>query len=118
MAWASTLPLSGEPASNPSTWAGLRAFRPFSVSVNSAAAESPAILTAIAPPRGMAFVARTTRLRRSLTLFFGRSARGPSHQKRPLVVVEHALVALPGVAEVDRAPAEPAAPKASRANCS
>jgi hypothetical protein len=96
----------------------MRACGPLALRVKAQLSASPVTDTSIVPPRGTAPLAIMTRLRRSLTLFFGNSARG-ALQVSAILSSPNMPRATPSASPRSmEAPAEPAAPKASRANCS
>ncbi len=69
------------------------------------------------PPRGIAWPASSTRLRMSLTLFLGSSARVAFHSSLVFSSAKRLRATLSASPVSIEAPAEPAAPKARRQNC-
>src|SRR5262245_1055346 len=97
---------------------GTRAFRPAAAMRNPIVSPSPTGSTVSWPPRGIDWPAISSMLSRSFTRFFGSSSRGRfqaslvfSSSIRPRLTFSASPVSI-------WAPAEPAAPKASRQNCS
>src|SRR5947209_1158428 len=118
MPWASTDPISGFPASKAGTCPATRALAPLASTVIAVSSPSPVTMTRITPPRGIAAAAMRQRLSASFTLFFGMRTRAACHSslvrsstRSPRATCSASPVSI-------AAPAEPAAPKASRQNCS
>ncbi len=72
----------------------------------------------ISPPRGIAWVATKSKLSRSLTRFFGTNARVRFQVSLTLSSAMNPRATVSASPRLISAPAEPAAPKASRQNCS
>ena len=78
----------------------------------------PAMSTSMTPPRGMPPAAIRQRLSSSFTEFLGASRRGAFQSQCRSIVAEQARATFSASPVSIDAPSEPAAPKASRQNCS
>ena len=112
-------PPSGRPPECSSrNFGGTRSIGPRAEIANLGLLSTPSSVTPILPPRGMAPFATRMRLSSSLTLFLGSSQRGPFHSKSGFSFLRKAAATVCASPVSITIPADPAAPKAIRANCS
>src|SRR6185437_13423018 len=97
---------------------GTRALRPVAVTRKLMVSPSPIGSTVSTPPRGIVCCAMTSMLSRSLTRFFGKSRRGKFQVMVHLPSSIWPFAMLSASPRSICAPEDPAAPKASRQNCS
>src|SRR5215470_11547824 len=118
MAWASTIPRSGKPASSAGTAWGMRALSPRAEILKVIASGGPSPSTATIPPRGIDWAATRIMFSRSLTRFFGKSALDKFQDSLILSSSMKPRATFSASPRSTWAVAEPAAPNASRQNCS
>ena len=117
MAWASTV-WAGLPRKQFGRGRVMRAFRPAAVTTNPARCLPGTGSTVSVPPRGMAPAPTISMFNKSLTRFFGTNSLG---RFQMIVVLPSSMrprAAFSASPSSICAPAEPAAPNASRQNCS